>query len=107
MTVTGIDFMRGDKPNPIDIKQQLRARIPFVDQRVACSDPEVDPEIFFPDKGESGHLAKAVCARCWKEDECREIALERNEQHGVWGGLSRTQRRRERRKRKDQERAQA
>lgn len=44
-------------------------------------------------------VAKAVCARCPVIEECLREALERGEQHGVWGGLmadERTQVRRNR-----------
>lgn len=60
---------------------------------------QVDTETFFPDKGGSTADAKAICARCDVRAECLEYALsfERGHTeliHGVWGGLSTTQRRR-------------
>jgi WhiB family redox-sensing transcriptional regulator len=54
---------------------------------------QTDPEIFFPDKGESTTPAKRVCAGCEVRIECLQDALDRGERFGVWGGLSERQRR--------------
>ena len=54
---------------------------------------EVDPEIFFPEKGESARPAKRVCAGCEVRAECLQEALDRGERFGVWGGLSERERR--------------
>ncbi len=54
---------------------------------------EVDPEIFFPDKGESTRPTKRVCAGCEVRAECLQEALDRGERFGVWGGLSERERR--------------
>jgi WhiB family redox-sensing transcriptional regulator len=49
---------------------------------------EVDPELFFPEKGEPGTDAKKVCARCEVRTDCLAEALHRREPYGIWGGLS-------------------
>lgn len=54
---------------------------------------QTDPEVFYPEKGESTLPAKRVCARCPVRSECLEEALSRNERYGVWGGLSERERR--------------
>lgn len=54
---------------------------------------EVDPELFFPDKGESSRPAKRVCAGCEVRAECLQYALDHGERFGVWGGLSERERR--------------
>jgi WhiB family transcriptional regulator, redox-sensing transcriptional regulator len=54
---------------------------------------QTDPEIFFPDKGESVTAAKRVCAACEVRAECLQEALDRGERFGVWGGLSERERR--------------
>ena len=54
---------------------------------------EVDPEIFFPEKGESVIPAKRVCAACEVRAECLQYALDHGERYGVWGGLSERERR--------------
>ncbi len=59
--------------------------------RALCA--EVDPELFFPDKGESPRPAKRVCASCEVRAECLQDALDRRESFGIWGGLSERERR--------------
>jgi WhiB family redox-sensing transcriptional regulator len=59
--------------------------------RALCA--QVDPDIFFPDKGESSTAAKRVCASCEVRAECLQDALDRGERFGVWGGLSERERR--------------
>ena len=54
---------------------------------------QTDPEIFFPDKGESVTAAKRVCRSCEVRAECLQEALDRGERFGVWGGLSERERR--------------
>lgn len=50
---------------------------------------EVDPEIYFPDRGGSTRAAKKLCVEaCEVTDECLDGALERKERFGVWGGKS-------------------
>ncbi len=54
---------------------------------------QVDPELFFPEKGGSFRAAKRVCAGCEVRAECLQDALDRRELFGVWGGLSERERR--------------
>ncbi|AOT26042.1 WhiB family transcription factor [Mycobacterium phage Kersh] len=54
---------------------------------------EVDPEVFFPEKGGSAKPAKRICSRCEVADECLEWALANRENYGVFGGLSERERR--------------
>jgi hypothetical protein len=54
---------------------------------------QVDPELFFPEKGQSPRAAKRVCAACEVRAECLQYALDRREPFGVWGGLSERERR--------------
>lgn len=60
-------------------------------ERGACAG--VNPALFFPDVGEAAHRAKAVCAGCPVREECLQYALEHREDEGVWGGLTRLERR--------------
>ncbi|MDE0803430.1 MAG: WhiB family transcriptional regulator [Acidimicrobiales bacterium] len=60
----------------------------------------VDPDVFFPDRGESLAPAQAICAECIVSDECLEYALANGERFGVWGGTSERERRRIRRARR-------
>jgi WhiB family redox-sensing transcriptional regulator len=59
--------------------------------RAACRG--MDPELFFPDRGESTEPAKAVCAACPVRAECLDYALTNGERFGVWGGASERERR--------------
>lgn len=60
-------------------------------QRALC--PQVDPEVFFPEKGGSTREAKKVCSSCEVQAECLEYALGNEERFGIWGGLSERERR--------------
>lgn len=65
--------------------------------RAACQG--VDPDLFFPERGESTEEAKEVCRGCTVRSECLELALQNGEKFGIWGGLSERERRRVRRQR--------
>lgn len=60
---------------------------------------EVDPELFFPEKGGSSRAAKRVCRSCEVRAECLRYALERDERFGIFGGMSERERRRVKRAR--------
>jgi WhiB family redox-sensing transcriptional regulator len=66
------------------------------DWEVEAACAHVDPELFFPQGGEKGKTlqAKAVCAQCPVREKCLAKALRNNEEYGVWGGLTATERRR-------------
>ena len=60
---------------------------------------EIDPELFFPASSNGDmQTAKWVCSRCDIREKCLETALTfekgspRSWRHGIWGGLSPTQR---------------
>jgi len=55
---------------------------------------QVDPDLWFPEKGGSTREAKALCARCPVRPECLAYALAHDERFGVWGGASERDRRR-------------
>ena len=59
----------------------------------------IDTELFFSPDGERGHLraqrehaAKQICHDCPVLTECRTHALTAAETHGIWGGMSETDR---------------
>lgn len=58
----------------------------------------LDPELFFPGRGESTTEARAVCQTCPCLDACLEWAIA-NESFGVWGGTTERERRRIRKQR--------
>lgn len=51
---------------------------------------EVDPEIFFPSKGEGtkAALARKVCGGCDVAEQCLAFAIRTGQKHGIWGGQS-------------------
>jgi hypothetical protein len=55
---------------------------------------QVDPELWFPEKGGSTREAKQLCARCPVRPECLAYALAHDERFGIWGGASERDRRR-------------
>lgn len=65
-------------------------------RELAACQPE-DPELFFPISGTGlGQLqtarAKAVCRGCPARQPCLDYALDTRQAHGIWGGLSETER---------------
>jgi WhiB family redox-sensing transcriptional regulator len=54
-----------------------------------------DPELFFPHQEElkaNAEKAKAVCRRCQVMEECLQWALDTNQNIGIWGGMSASER---------------
>lgn len=56
-----------------------------------------DPDLFFPERGESVREAKAICRGCPVRAECLEHGM--GEKFGIWGGYSERERRAMRRSR--------
>lgn len=67
--------------------------------KAACRGPESG--LFFPppyaerrDEREARERkAKSICAQCHVLAECRDFALGIREPHGIWGGLTESERR--------------
>jgi WhiB family redox-sensing transcriptional regulator len=59
------------------------------------ADDTSDREIVHP---ENWRLAKKLCSACKHKEECLEWAIETNEAHGIWGGMSVVERRAYKRK---------
>jgi WhiB family redox-sensing transcriptional regulator len=57
----------------------------------ACAD--MDTDLWFPDAGDTGATAKRICAGCPVRVLCLNYALDNGEQHGIWGGKSKQERR--------------
>jgi hypothetical protein len=78
------DFVRGHSAGEILPPNWLGGR-------PACAD--ADPEVFYPGKGDhySATLAKRICRNCPCIEACKEHSID--ERHGVWGGLTETDRR--------------
>jgi WhiB family redox-sensing transcriptional regulator len=56
--------------------------------RGACRDH--DPDIWFPTTTDpaDAETAKLICSTCVVRWSCLESALQRREEHGVWGGFT-------------------
>jgi WhiB family redox-sensing transcriptional regulator len=67
-------------------------------KHAACKD--MSSNVFFSQRGESTEPAKQVCENCPVKEPCLDYALANNETIGVWGGMSRRQRRIEAQRRK-------
>lgn len=63
----------------------------------ACRD--VDPAVFFPERGGDSQTPKQICAGCEHREDCLEMALANRETYGIWGGTSERERRLLRRRR--------
>ena len=68
--------------------------------KAACRGPQAT--VFFPpstferkdEKLERERRAKAICATCAVKQPCLEYAMRIREPHGIWGGLSESERKR-------------
>lgn len=62
-------------------------------EQAACA--SADPEVWFPRVGENDTVreAKRICSTCPVRQLCLELAIKNGERVGVWGGLTRNERR--------------
>lgn len=61
-----------------------------------------DPDLFFPGRHDAEQkypIARRICAECVVRDNCREYALSRGENVGMWGGMTAHELRKERKRR--------
>ena len=54
---------------------------------------QVDPEMFYPEKGTPAAPARMICAACPVRAQCLDDALARGEPWGIWGGMTERERR--------------
>ena len=66
------------------------------DWRVEARCRGLDPEMFFPERGDHADELRAICGECPVIEPCRDWALH-HEGLGFWGGTSEAERRRIRR----------
>lgn len=78
-------------------------------ERAACAglaDSTNDP--WFPPVGNAKaktEMARRICGHCPVREECLNYAIEGRIEHGLWGGLTRNERRKVMRDRRDQQSA--
>ncbi|MBW3639482.1 MAG: WhiB family transcriptional regulator [Actinomycetota bacterium] len=53
----------------------------------SCTNPTVDPAVFFPETPEQLATAQAACAGCPFTEQCLAEALAVGTTDGVWGGV--------------------
>ena len=85
----------GKSPLPEPKRPQLE---PDGDWRRLAACRDVDPELFFPDSDgresiRANARARRVCQDCPVMLRCRQWALDNRITYGMWGGLSKHQRR--------------
>lgn len=76
--------------SPQPVKRLIAEAQPWMAE-AACSG--MDPNLFFPVRGESTEAARAVCETCAVRSDCLNYAVETREALGIWGGTSERQRR--------------
>lgn len=65
----------------------------------------MDPAIFFSQDDDVQRAALTRCDGCTVKPECLRIAMETEQMHGIWGGMSERERRRLIRRRRREVRA--
>lgn len=53
----------------------------------------IDPDVFFPERGQDPKPILAICAACPVRDECLQYAIDHHQPDGIWGGTTGRQRR--------------
>lgn len=53
-----------------------------------------NPDLWYPEAGQHSLTARIACGECVVKPDCLQYALDTNEKHGIWGGVSERQRRR-------------
>jgi WhiB family redox-sensing transcriptional regulator len=59
---------------------------PYGDWRLSANCRGVDPNVFFPERGESTKEAKEICRACVARIACLEYAVVNCIAVGIWGG---------------------
>lgn len=48
---------------------------------------QIGGDAWFPNEHDNGAEARRVCKACPVVNECRDFAVETNQQDGIWGGM--------------------
>ena len=90
--MNGLRVIAGEAaPDPVEEQPRRRRSLVWQDDAHCLG---LDPDIFFPEQGESAEDARAVCADCPVIDECLDYAIDTNQELGIWGGTNGRERRR-------------
>lgn len=78
-----------EKSGPAVLRSLLGNKAAWVGDALCA---QVDPELWFPEKGGDASPAKRICRKCPVRKQCLEEALATGERHGIFGGLSERER---------------
>jgi WhiB family transcriptional regulator, redox-sensing transcriptional regulator len=106
VVITSVVYTSGGKESNVEIVE-LMSGMEDRGWQARANCMGVDPDLFFPERGASTREAKEVCRGCVAREDCLEYALDNGEKFGIWGGMSERERRRLRRARAIERRAQA
>jgi WhiB family redox-sensing transcriptional regulator len=106
VVITSVVYASGGKESNVEIVE-LMSGMEDRGWQARANCMGVDPDLFFPERGASTREAKEVCRGCVAREDCLEYALDNGEKFGIWGGMSERERRRLRRARAIERRAQA
>jgi WhiB family transcriptional regulator, redox-sensing transcriptional regulator len=89
-------------PAPVIRLILTRAEVESMSWRGLARCAEVDPDLWFPEKGGNARarVAKRICRMCPVRRPCLDYALRNGEMHGIWGATSPEDRERIRREEK-------
>lgn len=96
LNLTVISYLSGDPAVPAKRASVADNEMPLakLDGPVACESKRYDPNLWYSDEGSDIKLAQAICLNeCSQQITCLTGAYERNEPHGVFGGVTDVQRR--------------
>jgi len=83
------------KPDPAEAEEPADVLAPLIPadwmDDALCA--QIDPELFFPEKGGTTEPAKGICTGCTVQAECLDYAFANHERFGIWGGKSERERR--------------
>ena len=85
--------------HPGEAFETIPAPGPWIKQAACAGEPT---ELFFPEDDVATELARSICSGCKVRAECIGYAVEIPSLDGIWGGLTRQERARVRRKKRCQ-----
>jgi WhiB family transcriptional regulator, redox-sensing transcriptional regulator len=85
-----IDLNPEEPPVLERLEYELATREPWM-ERSACRG--LDPNLFFPERGQPTETAKGVCGECPVREDCLDYSIRTRQVWGVWGGTSERERR--------------
>lgn len=90
--------LRGSRPGIVNLSMFVANMPWFTDAACATT---TDPDAWFPNPKDIDvtDMAVAICTGCPVREQCLAYAVEHGIEYGIWGGLTATERTRQRRDR--------